>query len=122
MALSPVVAGARLAEDKVVWAEELPEGPGAHRVHGPRLEVHEHGAGHVAPTRGLVVVDVDALQLQVRVPVVGARGVDAMLVRDDLPELGADLVAALAALDVNELTHCFSGMSPKLAKWCPCEG
>ena len=28
-----------------------------------------------------------------------------MLVRDDLPELGADLVAALAALNVNQLTH-----------------
>jgi len=33
--------------------------------------------------------------------VVGAGGVNAVLVADDLPELGADLVAALAALDVN---------------------
>ena len=31
-----------------------------------------------------------------------------MLVGDDLPELGADLVAALASLDVNDLAHaCF---------------
>ena len=29
-----------------------------------------------------------------------------MLVRDDLPELGADLIAALAALDVDDLAHC----------------
>lgn len=32
------------------------------------------------------------------------RRVDAMLVGDDLPELGTDLVAALAALDVHDLT------------------
>ena len=32
-------------------------------------------------------------------------GVDAVLVTDHLPELRTDLVAALAALDVNELTH-----------------
>ena len=48
------------------------------------LQVHEHRSRHVAAARGLVEVDVDALQLQVRVPVVGARGVDAVLVRDDL--------------------------------------
>ena len=28
-----------------------------------------------------------------------------MLVADDLPELGADLVAALAGLDVDDLPH-----------------
>ena len=36
---------------------------------------------------------------------VRARRVDAVLVGDDLPELGADLVAALAALDVDDLAH-----------------
>jgi len=35
---------------------------------------------------------------------VRARGVNAVLVGDDLPELGADLVAALATLDVDDLT------------------
>lgn len=38
-------------------------------------------------TRGLVVVDVDALQLQIRGATVVAQGVDSMLVGDDLPEL-----------------------------------
>ena len=33
---------------------------------------------------------------------VRARRVHAVLVGDDLPELGADLVTALAALDVND--------------------
>ena len=29
-----------------------------------------------------------------------------VLIGDDLPELGTDLVTALAALDVNEFAHC----------------
>ena len=58
----------------------------------------------------LVVVHVDALELQIAVTVVGASGVDAVLVRDDFPELGADLVAALAGLDVNEFAHGGSGV------------
>ena len=37
--------------------------------------------------------------------VVGAGRVDAVLIGDDLPELGADLVATLAALDSNYLAH-----------------
>mmetsp|Transcript_8088 Transcript_8088/g.21636 ORF Transcript_8088/g.21636 Transcript_8088/m.21636 type:complete len:456 (-) Transcript_8088:52-1419(-) len=105
VALGPVVARARLAEDEVVRAEELAEGARADRVHGAGLEVHEDGARHVAAARRLVVVDVDALELEVRVAVVRARRVDAVLVGDDLPELGADLVAALAALDVDDLAH-----------------
>ena len=31
--------------------------------------------------------------------------VDTVLIGDDLPELGTDLVTALAALDVDKLTH-----------------
>ena len=93
MALGSVVTGAGLAEDEVIRAEDLAEGAGADGVHGPGLEVHEDGAGHVAAAGGLVEVDVDALQLEVGVAVVGARRVDAVLIGDDLPELGADLVA-----------------------------
>ena len=42
---------------------------------------------------------------QVRVSVVGTSGVDAMLVAYNLPELGSDLVAALASLDMDDFTH-----------------
>lgn len=38
-------------------------------------------------TGGFIVVDIDPLQLQLTVPVVAARGVDAVLIADDLPEL-----------------------------------
>ena len=103
--LGPVVAGTRLSEDEVVGAEELAERSGADRVHGTGLEVHEDGAGDIASASGLVVVHIDALELEVGVTVVGTGGVNAVLVGDDFPELGADLVAALATLDVNELAH-----------------
>ena len=76
-----------------------------HRIHGSRLEVHQDGAGHVTAAGGLVEVDVDALKLQIRISVVRASRVDAVLITDHLPELRTDLVAALAALDVHELTH-----------------
>ena len=36
---------------------------------------------------------------------VRAGRVDAVLIGDDFPELGADLVAALAGLDVNKFPH-----------------
>ena len=38
-------------------------------------------------TSGLIVVDVDSLQLQIGVTVVCASGVNSVLVTDDLPEL-----------------------------------
>ena len=36
---------------------------------------------------------------------VGAGGVNTVLVGDNLPKLGADLVAALAGLNVNDFSH-----------------
>lgn len=46
----PSPAPGALTEHEVVWPEYLAEGPGAHRVHGAGLQVHQHGAGHVLPT------------------------------------------------------------------------
>lgn len=46
----PSPAPGALTENKVVWPEYLAEGPGAHRVHGAGLQVHQHGAGHVLAT------------------------------------------------------------------------
>ena len=40
---------------------------------------------------------------------VGAGGVDAVFVRDDFPEFGTDLVAALSCLYVNDFSHCEKG-------------
>ena len=40
---------------------------------------------------------------------VGTSWVNAMLVGDDLPELGTNLVTALAGLKVDNLSHCVLG-------------
>ena len=40
------------------------------------------------------------------VAVVGAGGVDSVLIANNLPELGTDLIAALTTLNVNDFAHC----------------
>jgi len=103
--LGPVVSGSGLAEDEVVGSEELSEGAGSDGVHGTGLQVHKDGSGDVSTSGGFVEVDVDSLELEVGVTVVGTGRVDSVLVGDDLPELGTDLVAALASLDVDDFAH-----------------
>jgi hypothetical protein len=105
VALCPIVTSTSLAEHEVVRAEELTEWAGTNRVHGTRLEVHKDGTRHVAATGGLIVVHVDAFQLEVGVTVVCTGRVDAVLIGDHLPEFGTDLVTALSSLNVNELAH-----------------
>jgi len=107
--LGPVVTGTGLTEDEVVGSEELTEGASTDGVHGAGLEVHKDSAGNVTATGGFVEVDVDALELEVGVTVVGAGGVNTVFVGDDFPELGTDLVTALAGLDVDDFSHlkCF---------------
>ena len=87
MSLSPVVPGPTLSEHKVVRSEDLSEGSWADAVHGAGLQVDEHCPRHIFASAGLVVVNVDPLQLEVGVAVVGPGGVDTVLVRDNLPEL-----------------------------------
>jgi hypothetical protein len=69
MVLCSVVARAGLAENKVVWVEDLAVGTSTNGVHGDRLEIHEHSAGHITPSSGLVVVDVDAFKVEIRVTI-----------------------------------------------------
>ena len=42
-----------------------------------------------------------------------SSGVNAMLVSNDLPELGTNLISALASLHVNELAHGFGRLKAK---------
>ena len=87
MSLGPVVASSRLSKHEVVRSEDLSEWSRSDRVHGARLQVHQHSSGHVLATGGLVVVDIDSLQLELGGASIGTSGVDTMLIRDDLPEL-----------------------------------
>jgi len=103
--LGPVVSGTGLAEDKVIRAEELTERTSTNGVHGTRFKIHEDGTGHVSATGGFVEIDVDALQLKVGVAVVGSGRINSVLIGDNFPKLGTDLVAALTTLDMNDFTH-----------------
>jgi len=78
--LGPVVTGTGLTEDEVVWSEELTEWASTDGVHGTWLEVHKDGTWHIAATGCLVVVDVDSLELEIRVTVVGTSWVDTVLI------------------------------------------
>ncbi|KAF3779231.1 hypothetical protein EJ110_NYTH41786 [Nymphaea thermarum] len=103
--LRPVVPGAGLTKNKVIRPEKLTVRPGSNAIHRPRLEIHEDRPRNVAAPAGFIVVDVDALELKLGVTVVGSNGIDAVLVADHLPEFCADLVAALATLDVKDFSH-----------------
>jgi len=105
MTLGPVVTGARLTKDKVVGTEEMAERTGTHAVHGARFQVDKDGAWNVLASTCLVVVNGDTLELQINVADVGAGGVNTVFVGDDFPELGANLVATLAGLQMHDLTH-----------------
>ena len=56
-------------------------------------------------TSGFVVVDVYPFQLQIRVSVICSCRIDSMFVGYNLPELGSDLVSALAGLEMDDFTH-----------------
>ena len=59
--LGPVVSGARLSKNEVVWSEDLSEWSRSDGVHGSWLQIHEDGTWHVLAAGGLIVVDVDSL-------------------------------------------------------------
>jgi hypothetical protein len=105
MSLGPIVTSSGLAENKVIGSEQLSEGTSTDRVHGTGLKIHEDGTGHVTSTSGLVVVDIDSLQLKIGVSMVGTGRVNTVLVGDHLPKLGTNLVTALANLKAHDLTH-----------------
>lgn len=107
MSLGPVVSSTRLTEDEVVRPEDLAVGARSDTIHSARLKVHEDGAWDEPTAAGFVVVDIHALKLKVIVAAVATGGVDTVLGTYHFPEFGSDLVAALASLYVQDLTHFF---------------
>jgi len=105
VAFGPVVSCSGLAEDEVVWSEKLSEWSSSDGVHGSWLEVHEDRAGDISPSGGLVEVNVNALQLEVGIAMIGSSWVNAMLVSNDFPEFCANLVSALSCLNMNDFAH-----------------
>lgn len=86
------------SEHEVVGMEQPAVGAGAHRVHRAEHQVHQDGAGAVAAASGLVNVHDDALELKVRVPLVGASGFHAVVIGDQPQELRTGLDTAQVGL------------------------
>jgi len=103
--LGPVVTSSGLAENEVIRAEKLTERSSTDGVHGTGLKIHKDGTGNISATSGLIEIYRNALQLKVGVTMVSSGGIDTVFIGNDFPELGTDLVAALATLNVDELAH-----------------
>jgi len=103
--LGPVVTSTGLTEDEVVWSEELTEWASSDGVHGTWFKIHQDGSWDISSTGGLVVVDIDSLQLQIGITVVGTGRINTVFIGNDFPELGTDLVTALTSLDVDDFSH-----------------
>ncbi len=105
MSLGPVVSGSGLSENEVIGSEELSKRSGSHGVHGSGFQVHKDGSGNISSSSGFVEVHVDSFQLEVRISVIGSGRVNSVLVGNNLPEFGSDLVTALSCLNVNDFSH-----------------
>jgi hypothetical protein len=79
-AFGPVVPSAALTKDKVVGSEEVTEGTGSDGIHGTWLEIDEDSTGNVLVRADFVVIDGDALELEVVGAFIGTISVDAMFV------------------------------------------
>jgi len=65
MSLGPVVTSTRLAEYEVIGTEGLTVGSRSETVHGARLQIHEYSTRDESSAASFVVVDVDALELEI---------------------------------------------------------
>jgi hypothetical protein len=87
MSLGPVISSSGLSKDKIIRTKHLAKRSRFHRIHGTRFQVQEDGSWDIFSTAGLSVIDIDPLQLKIRCSIVLASSFNAMLIRDDLPEL-----------------------------------
>ena len=87
VALGPVVSSSTLSKDEVVRSEKLSVRSRSDGVHCAGLQIHQDGPRDIFASTSLSVVDVDSLQLEIGITVVGTSWVYAMLIRDHLPEL-----------------------------------
>mmetsp|Transcript_13815 Transcript_13815/g.19360 ORF Transcript_13815/g.19360 Transcript_13815/m.19360 type:complete len:522 (-) Transcript_13815:92-1657(-) len=102
---SPVVTSSGLSENEVIRTEDLTKGSSTDRVHGSRLKIHQNSTRNVAATGSFVVVNVDTLELEIGLSLIGTSRVDSMLIGNNFPKLGTDLVTALTSLDMNDFAH-----------------
>lgn len=107
--LWPIIFGTGLTKNEVIGAKDLAIRAWSDAAHGTRSEIHKHSPGYVPATGNLIVIDIDPLELDIRFGLVATAvlscGINVVLVADYFPEFGTDLVAALASLHVQDLSH-----------------
>lgn len=84
----PVVTRTTLTKDEVVGTEEIAQRTRSNRVHGSRFEVDQDRTRNVLVCTNFVVVDIDTFKLKVVGTLVQSIAINAVFVRDDLPEFG----------------------------------
>lgn len=105
MTFRPVITGTGLSENEVIRSEDLTERSGSKGIHGARFKIHEDGAWNVPSATRLIVINIYALKLKIGIAAVLSGMINAVLVADNLPEFGSDLVTALPTLDVEDFSH-----------------
>ena len=98
--LGPVVTSTGLPEDEVIRSEQLTEWSCSNTVHGTGFQVNQNGTGNVSSSGLLVEIDVDPLQLQIGVTMVGTGRINTMFIGNNFPELGPNLITTLAGLGI----------------------
>lgn len=90
MSLGPVIPRSTLPKYKIVRSKESSVATSLDGIHRTGLQVYQHGARDVLALGGFIVVNVDAVQLDVGIAaLVGAGAIEAVLVGERLPEFGA---------------------------------
>ena len=102
---SPIVTSSCLTKDKVIGSEKLTEGTSSYRVHGSWFEIHQDSSWYITSTGGFIVIDVDSFELQIRISMIGTCWVNTVLIWDDFPKFGTDLVTTLSCLNMNDFSH-----------------
>eukprot|EP00930_Biecheleria_cincta_P052326 TRINITY_DN3758_c0_g2_i3.p2 TRINITY_DN3758_c0_g2~~TRINITY_DN3758_c0_g2_i3.p2 ORF type:complete len:114 (-),score=11.81 TRINITY_DN3758_c0_g2_i3:17-358(-) len=92
-------------EHKVVRPEELSERTSTNTVHGTWFQIHENCTRHISTAGSFVEIHIDAFKLKVRISMVCSCRVDTMLIGDDFPKLGSNLIPTLATLNVDKFAH-----------------
>lgn len=90
MAFGPVVTCARLAKHKVVRSIQLTVETRSYWVHCAGLQIDQYRTWNIFTTARLVVIHIDALQLQLGIAIISASCIDWMLIGDYLRHIEFD--------------------------------
>ena len=87
MSLSPVVSSSGLAKDEVIWSENLSIRSWSYWIHGTRLKIDQYCSGNILSTRCFIIINVNALKLEIRVAIVSSSGVNTVFIGYYFPKL-----------------------------------